>query len=67
MSHQQEGTILEKLRRLPPERQAEVEDFIDFLRQRDEERELTRLAMAATEPVLAKLWDNPEDAEYDRL
>jgi hypothetical protein len=67
MSHQQEDTILEKLRRLPPERQAEVEDFIDFLRQRDEERELTRLAMAATEPVLAKLWDNPEDAEYDRL
>ena len=33
-----EQTILEKLRQLPPERLAEVEDFVDFLahRQADE-------------------------------
>jgi hypothetical protein len=28
-------TILEKLKQLPPERLAEVEDFIDFLRARE--------------------------------
>jgi hypothetical protein len=30
-----EQTILEKLRQLPPERLAEVEDFVDFLRARE--------------------------------
>lgn len=29
--------LLDKLQSLPPERIAEVEDFIDFLRQRDAE------------------------------
>jgi hypothetical protein len=31
MSGQQERTILDKLRALPPARRAEVEDFVDFL------------------------------------
>jgi Xaa-Pro aminopeptidase len=30
-------TLIEKLKELPPERMAEVEDFVDFLRTRDEE------------------------------
>ncbi len=29
--------LIEKLKNLPPERVAEVEDFVDFLRTRDEE------------------------------
>ena len=42
-----EQELLEKIRRLPPERVAEVEDFVDFLRQRDEERELTQATSTA--------------------
>ena len=30
-------TLIEKLKELPPERVAEVEDFVDFLRTREEE------------------------------
>ena len=37
-----EEELLAKIRRLPPERVAEVEDFVDFLRQRDEEQQLTQ-------------------------
>lgn len=59
--------VVEKLRALSPERVTEVEDFIDFLKQRDEDRQLTRAAMRATEPVLEKIWDNADDADYDKL
>ncbi len=60
-------TLIEKIRTLPAERRAEVEDFIDFLRQRDSERELTKAAMTLSTPSLEALWDNPEDAAYDQL
>lgn len=59
--------VVEKLHALSPERVTEVEDFIDFLKQRDEDRQLTRAAMRATEPVLEKIWDNADDAGYDKL
>lgn len=59
--------LIEKLKRLPPERVAEVEDFVDFLRIRDEERTLARAAVRAAEPVFAKVWDNDDDAAYDKL
>jgi hypothetical protein len=36
MSARPEELLLEKLRALPPERRAEVEDFIDFLKLREE-------------------------------
>ena len=59
--------IIEKLKNLAPERIAEVEDFIDFLRARDDERVVTQAAMSAAEPTFAKLWDNDADAESDEL
>jgi hypothetical protein len=59
--------LIEKLKSLRPERVAEVEDFVDFLRSRDEERALARAAARAAEPVFAKLWENDADAAYDRL
>ncbi len=31
------------------------------------EHEEAALLTAATDPVLAELWDNPQDAAYDRL
>jgi hypothetical protein len=59
--------LIEKIRALPPERIAEVEDFVDFLRQRDEDRLLVRAASKLSENAFQNVWDNPDDAEYDRL
>jgi len=59
-------TIAEKLRSLPPEKVAEVEDFIDFLRERTD-RELVDFAQRASHPALSLVWDNDDDAEYDEL
>lgn len=61
-----ESGLIEKLKELPPQRLAEVEDFVDFLRAR-EERRLTQAAAKASEPAFAKTWENDEDAAYDRL
>jgi len=62
-----EEELLAKIRRLPPERMAEVEDFVDFLRLRDEERGLTEAASRLSETTFARVWENPDDADYDRL
>jgi hypothetical protein len=62
-----EEELLAKIRRLAPERIAEVEDFVDFLRQRDEEQQLTRAASQLSGAAFAKVWENPDDADYDRL
>jgi hypothetical protein len=62
-----EEQLLAKIRTLPPARRAEVEDFIDFLRQRGEEEQLTEAASRLSEPTFARVWDNPDDADYDRL
>jgi hypothetical protein len=67
MNSQNEQAILEKLKALPPERVAEVEDFVDFLRTRGDTQQLTRAAASAAEPAFKKVWDNPDDAAYDRL
>lgn len=60
-----EARLIEKIKALPPERPAEVEDFVDFLRERAERR-LMRAALRASEEALAKVWDNPDDAAYDQ-
>jgi len=62
-----EEELLEKIRRLAPERVAEVEDFVDFLRLCDEEQQLTRAASQLSEQAFAKVWDHVDDADYDRL
>ena len=60
--------LLKKLQALPPQRRAEVEDFIDFLAARsDGDRGLVRAAQAVSEKSLHAVWDNPADADYDRL
>ena len=59
--------ILSKMRELPPEKVAEVEDFVDFLRQRQQESHVTRAATRLSEHVFAEVWNNPDDAAYDRL
>lgn len=67
MNSQIEQAILEKMKGLRPERIAEVEDFVDFLKSRDEERSVTHAAGSLAEESLRKVWDNADDADYDRL
>ena len=58
--------LIEKINALPAQRLAEVEDFVDFIRQRDQDLgPLVRAAQAASEPAFAAVWDNPEDDVYD--
>lgn len=59
--------MLEKLEHLSPDRLAEVEDFIDFLQQRDQDKRLRQDYACASEAAFAKVWDNDEDAVYDQL
>jgi len=59
--------LIEKLNTLPIDRLHEVEDFVDFLRSRDQDRALFRAASAASEPAFAAAWNNPEDDVYDAL
>jgi hypothetical protein len=61
-----EETLLQKIREPSTRKAAEVEDFVDFLRQRDDRR-LTRAASKLSERAFRKVWDNPDDAAYDQL
>ena len=67
MNKPRESNLMAKLKELPPQRVAEVEDFIDFLRTRDEGHTLARAASKVAEPAFGKVWDNDADAAYDRL
>lgn len=63
-------TLIEKIHTLPPEKVAEVLDFVEFLAQRQEEvndRQLTHAATQLSQGAFARVWDNPEDAVYDTL
>jgi hypothetical protein len=60
-------TLIEKIAALPTERIAEIEDFVDFIRLREQERSLTAAAAAASTPSFAAVWSNPEDDVYDAL
>jgi hypothetical protein len=62
-----EHVLIEKIKQLPPQRLAEVEDFVDFLRMREDEQRLTQAAAHSSEASFAAVWNNDEDAAYDRL
>lgn len=55
----QDQALIEKIRSLPPEKIAEVEDFVDFLRHRTEDRYLinaaTRLSENSLSPFLSPI------------
>lgn len=58
--------LFEKIKNLTPEKMAEVEDFVDFIAQRDERR-LLQAASKLSEESFRQIWDNEEDAIYDQL
>jgi hypothetical protein len=62
-----ESILIQKLQRLPTQRLAEVEDFVDFLQTREEDRQLVQAAAKVAEARFAAVWDNDEDAAYDRM
>jgi hypothetical protein len=66
-ANRSEQELLEKIKSLPPDKLSEVEDFIDFLRQRGDDRRLARAMTSLSEDAFHKAWENPDDAEYDRL
>jgi len=67
IEHNHVRALIGKLEALPPERVNEVEDFIDFIKQRDQDRQLTQAARRFAEQSFANVWDNSEDAIYDQL
>jgi hypothetical protein len=60
-------SLIEKIGALPPSRIAEVEDFVDFLRDRDLDRAVAHGALAGSQAAFAAAWDNSEDEIYDGL
>jgi hypothetical protein len=61
------SALIEKVQSLSADRAAEVEDFVDFLAARDRDREMTQAAGRLSEASFRTVWDNPDDADYDRL
>ena len=59
--------LIEKIQSLPPKSIAGVDDLVDFLRLREQDRHLIRTAAQASQPAFAAVWDNKEDEAYDVL
>jgi hypothetical protein len=67
IQHPHTQELFNKIRRLPPEKVAVVEDFVEFLSHRDEVDNLVTAAGKLSEKSFQEVWNNPEDAEYDNL
>lgn len=57
----------EKIQTLNAEQISEVEDFVEFLRFRGQERDLARAAASVSAPSFEAVWNNPGDEAYDAL
>jgi len=58
-------SLLEKIEALPVERIAEIEDFVEFIAAREQDRSLSRTAAEMSKSAFAAIWQNPEDSVYD--
>ena len=61
------SNLAEKLQTLSPEQVATVEEFVEFLRVRGQDRALTQAVAALSAPAFEAVWQNPEDGVYDAL
>ena len=59
--------VMQKIQQLSPSRMREVENFIDFIKQRELEEQLTQTAKLSAESSFNQVWDNTEDSSYDQL
>jgi len=64
---QQERVLIQKIRSLPRDKVSAVEDFVDFLSQKNRDYLLLQAGNKLAEQAFKKVWDNSEDQEYDRL
>jgi hypothetical protein len=64
-----EQRILTQIRQLSPDKIQKLEEFIDQLSQlkNNSDQYLTLAASKLSESTLAKIWDNLENAEYDKF
>lgn len=62
-----ETRLIEKGRKLSIEQIQQVEQFIDSLSQQETEQQLILTSTKLSESVFGKIWNNPEDADYDHL
>ena len=60
----QDNELIEKIKSLPPDKIAEVVDFVNFRAHRAD-RLLVEAASKLSEPAFAAVWNNPDGAEYD--
>jgi hypothetical protein len=63
--------LVRKIGALPAVRVAEVEDFVDFIGQREQvaafDRDVRDAAGAMSAPSFAAVWSNPADDVYDAI
>jgi len=62
-----ENRVIEKVNQLSVEEIEQVEYFIDLLQKKDLDHQLTFKSSKLAESVFEKVWNNPENAEYDKL
>jgi hypothetical protein len=62
MSH-----LAEKIETLTPQQAAAVEEFVELLLRRGQDRVLVQSAAGASEASFAAFWNNPEDDAYDAI
>jgi len=67
MTNANAKNLIEKIQSLPPDKVAEVADFVDFLRLREHDQSLSRVAARASVPAFEAVWNNAEDEAYDAL
>ena len=60
-------TLIDKIKALPPDHLPEVEEFVDLVVARAQNRTVVRAAAAASAPAFEQVWSNPDDDEYDAL
>jgi hypothetical protein len=61
------SNLAEKLDTLSPEQVSAVDEFVEFLRARGQDRAVTQATAALSEPAFGAVWNNPEDDVYDAL
>jgi hypothetical protein len=61
------SNLAQKLDALSPEQIAAVEEFVESLRLRGQDRALTQAAAAVSSPAFEAVWNNPEDDVYDAI
>lgn len=59
--------IFEKIKSVPPDRLAEIEDYVDFVLSRTRDERQRQDFLRGTEESLRRVWDNDDDAIYDKI